>query len=335
MYIGYQIYPEEAEVKMKRRISIMLVLAMLITNLLSVVSFADFSDVAQENQYRDSIITLTKLGIINGYDDGTFKPEGQITRAEFTKMIVTALGKGDAMTEPKEFSDVSEHWARYNIKTAYDLGIINGFEDGTFKPDDQVTYEQALKMIVCTLGYVDFAEAKGGYPTGYTTQAEDMDITKGVTGQKYNEPALRQVISQVVYNSLEIEKREKNMKDMWELSGKTILKNDLKIHKINGILTGVEDLTTDDCTQQLLNDQMCVKANGIEYIIDTRNYTEITIAGLQNYVGNEVTVYYREQRSGADKYLVVFDTETVENEITTISYEDIIDYNGTNLRYYP
>ena len=335
-YYVYRIikYPEEAEVKMKRRISIVVVLAMLISNLLSVVSFAEFSDVAADNSYRTSILTLSNLGIINGYDDGTFKPEGPITRAEFTKMIVTALGRGDMKTEPKEFSDVSEHWARFNIKTAYDMGIINGFEDATFRPDQQVTYEQALKMVVCTLGYTDFAEQKGGYPTGYTSQAETLGLTKGVKNQKYSEPALRQVISQVVYNALEIETREKDVKGIWQLTGETILSKNLGIHKLEGVLVGVEDVKTNDCNVQLLSYQMSVKGPLGEVVIDTRNYKDMTINALQNYIGNEVTVYYSEAKVGGDKYLVVFDTETVKNTSYEIAYEDIVSYDGSTLRYY-
>ena len=319
---------------MKRRISIIVVLAMLISNLLSVVSFAEFSDVAADNSYRTSILTLSNLGIINGYDDGTFKPEGPITRAEFTKMIVTALGRGDMKTEPKEFSDISEHWARFNIKTAYDMGIINGFEDATFRPDQQVTYEQALKMVVCTLGYTDFAEQKGGYPSGYTSQAEALGLTKGVKNQKYPEPALRQVISQVVYNALEIETREKDIKGMWQLTGQTILSKNLGIHKLEGVLVGVEDVKTDDCALQLLSYQMSVKTSAGEVVIDTRNYKDMTIAALQNYIGNEVTVYYKEAKIGGEKELVVFDTETVKNTNYQILCEDIVSYDGLSLRYY-
>ena len=75
---------------MKKRISLMIAVVMIMTHLLSIVSFADFSDVKEDNPYRQAIITLTKLGIINGYEEEdktfTFRPEGEITRAEFTKM---------------------------------------------------------------------------------------------------------------------------------------------------------------------------------------------------------------------------------------------------------
>lgn len=318
---------------MKKRISIIVALVLILTNLLSVVSFANFSDVPQESTYREAIITLTKLGVINGYDDGTFKPEGAITRAEFTKMIMTALGRGDATTEPTEFSDINGHWAKYYIKNAYDMDIINGFPDGTFAPDAQVTYEQALKMVVCALGYVDFAEDKGGYPIGYKNQAKDLKLTEGISGQGDSEPALRQVIAQVVFNALDVEKRHKDRNGNWQLTGETILSDDLDMIKLTGVLVGVEDVVTEDCTKNLLQYQMAVEDKNKDVVIDTRQYKDMTISGLQNYVGNEVTVYYRIESTGENS-LVIFDADTVENTTQTILSEDILSYSGTTLKYF-
>ncbi len=323
---------------MKKRISLAIAVIMIMTHLLSIVSFADFSDVTEDNSYRQAIITLSKLGVINGYEESdktfTFRPEGAITRAEFTKMLVTALGRGGHTTEPTEFSDVAGHWARFNIKTAYDMGIINGFDDGTFRPDEQVTYEQALKMMVCTLGYIDFAEGKGGWPNGYTSQANELGLTKGVTNQKNSEAALRQVIAQVVYNALEVHKMEKGVTGDYEQTTKTILNNDLKVYKVKGTLVGMEDVQTDECSSNLLNYQMSVKEGNTETIIDVRDYKELTVAGLQQYVGKQVTVYYSEPRSNDDKSLVVFDADSVKNTTYEISYEDIVSYDGSTLKYY-
>ncbi len=324
---------------MKKRISLAIAVVMIMTHLLSIVSFADFSDVTEDNAYRQAIITLTKLGVINGYEESdktfTFRPEGKITRAEFTKMLVTALGRGNHTTEPTEFSDVAGHWARFNIKTAYDMGIINGFDDGTFRPDEQVTYEQALKMMVCTLGYIDFAEGKGGWPNGYTTQANELGLTKGITNQKNSEAALRQVIAQVVYNALEVPKMEKGITGDYEQTTKTILNNDLKVYKLKGILVGVEDIQTDECNSTLLDYQMAVEEDGTEYILDIRNYKDHSIVALQQFVGKQVNVYYSQPSSSDDKSLVVFDSDSVKNTTYEVSYEDIVSYDGSTLKYYP
>ena len=169
---------------MKKRFSMLIALAMILTSLVpSFTASAAFSDVDDSNSYVEAISTLSTLQVINGYEDGSFQPEKEITRAEYTKMIVYMLGMDSFTTPITTFTDVPEsHWANAYIKTAFDMGIINGFDDGTFRPDAPVTYEQALKMLVCTLGYEAYAEVAGGYPNGYRAQAEDLDLTDIVTG---------------------------------------------------------------------------------------------------------------------------------------------------------
>ena len=140
---------------MKKQLSLVVALVTLLTTLVAAMpANAAFSDVPDDYKYKDAITTLSTLNVINGYENGTFEPEKSITRAEFTKIIVYMLGSDNMTEKITQFEDVSEdHWANANIKTAYDLGIINGFDEKTFKPDDPVTYEQALKMVVCALGY--------------------------------------------------------------------------------------------------------------------------------------------------------------------------------------
>ena len=190
-------------------------------------------------------------------------------------------------------------------------------------------------MMVCTLGYVDFAEQYGGYPTGYQKEANDLKLTDGIKNQSYTEPAKRQVIAQLVYNALEVAKMEKDSKGVWATTSKNILNNYLGVYKLKGTLVGVEDTKTKDCESTLLDYQMAVQdLSGTETIIDVRNFTDLSVVGLQNYVGNEVTVYYSQPRSNDDKSLVILDTETVKNSVYEITYDNIVNYNGSSLEYY-
>lgn len=77
---------------MKKITAILTSLIMTLSVICQTSVFAAFSDVGDDNTYKDAITTLTKLKVIDGYEDGTFKPDGQITRAEFTKLIVFILG---------------------------------------------------------------------------------------------------------------------------------------------------------------------------------------------------------------------------------------------------
>ena len=91
--------------KIKKLISLVSAAAIIATSILSNTVFADFTDVSSDNQYSKSITTLSTLGVINGYDDGTFKPDGSITRAEFAKIITYVLGLSGLTTPSTEFSD--------------------------------------------------------------------------------------------------------------------------------------------------------------------------------------------------------------------------------------
>ena len=122
--------------------------------------------------------------------------------------------------------------------------------DGTFAPDAPVTYEQALKMVVCTLGYVQFAENLGEWPEGFIKQANTLDLTKKVNSTGYSEGATRGMIAQVLYNALEIPIYENNGYN-WVATEKTLMQDYLKVKKLKGTLVGVEDYLTEDCKQDL------------------------------------------------------------------------------------
>jgi len=154
---------------MKRFIAFLLSVVLVISA--TVTAFA-------EDKKETAAKELEKYGILDarGYM-GEIKTEGYVTRAEMAKMLVLMLGltPGDAVAD---FSDVSgDHWAHSFISRAAAFGIINGMGDGTFLPDENITYQQAIKMVVCTLGYKVAAERKGGYPHGYIMTAMDLGLT--------------------------------------------------------------------------------------------------------------------------------------------------------------
>ncbi|MBP1966416.1 S-layer homology domain-containing protein [Paenibacillus aceris] len=96
---------------------------------------------------ENNILELVKAGSINGYQDGTFKPENRITRAEFVSIVVKYL-KLNEQGSSNKFADVANHWAKNAIATAAAQGIITGYTDTTFGPDDFITREQMAEIIV-------------------------------------------------------------------------------------------------------------------------------------------------------------------------------------------
>lgn len=324
---------------MKKRLSLLLSVVMLLSMFVPALSVsaekARFSDVEDSHPYKAAITTLSILDVINGYEDGTFAPDKEISRAEFTKMIVCMLGYGDFASVITQFNDVApDHWANSYIKTAYDLGIVNGFDETTFKPDDPVTYEQALKMVVCTLGYQTYAEAMGGYPTGYRFQAESIKITKDVTGVAYTDNASRGVISQIMYNALEVDKFEL-VNGIWQSTGKTLLNDFLKVYTLKGVVVGVEDSTTADCDNTLSRYTMAVdeSTTGKEHVIDFEQYNPQASA-LASYLGQTVQIYYRQDDLSGQKWLIDITGELHKNTELELRSSQISSFKSGVLKYY-
>lgn len=174
----------------------------------SVAAFAvDFPDVESTASYAQAVQELSALDVISGYDDGTFGPDKLVTRAEITKMIVDALAErssAEASTESTKFADVSaDHWAKGYINQGVADGFIAGMSDTEFDPDANVTYVQAQKMLVSAIGYETYAQAQGGWPTGYKTYAASLDITKGISGITDNTELTRAQVAQMIDNAMD------------------------------------------------------------------------------------------------------------------------------------
>ena len=105
---------------------------------------SSFSDIKAGMWCNRAIATLTNMGIIKGYTDGSFQPNKSITRAELAT-IIARFAKLDVNT--KTFSDINGHWAQKNIELAAGNGWINGYEDGTFRPNNNITRAETFAMI--------------------------------------------------------------------------------------------------------------------------------------------------------------------------------------------
>ena len=104
-----------------------------------------FSDVNSSDWYNNAISTMANAGVVNGYDDGTFKPNAPITRAEFA--AIAARFDTSSYSGADKFTDIAGHWAGSYINKAADLGWINGYDDGTFKPDQNITRAEAMTLV--------------------------------------------------------------------------------------------------------------------------------------------------------------------------------------------
>jgi S-layer homology domain. len=104
-----------------------------------------FTDVKAADWFNNAISTMENGGIINGYPDGSFNPNGKITRAEFAAMAIRFFQ--DAKVGPSKFSDTIGHWAEEAIDKALEQGLITGYPDGTFRPDQPITRAEAMTIV--------------------------------------------------------------------------------------------------------------------------------------------------------------------------------------------
>ena len=220
---------------MKKIIGLLITITMLLSSVVGVFA-APFNDVNTE-----ATSVLYGLGVICGDENGKFNPEDAITRAEFAKILCTAYGTGDIAPVATKFADVdSAHWAAGYINRANQLGFIDGYGDGNFGPEDAITYEQAVKLIVAALGYTYMANDNGGYPAGYMAVASDKDIVKGVVITNAEAPAKRLDVAKMLYNALEVGMMKRTTygtEAKWEETTDTLLANKLRYTKIEGTIT--------------------------------------------------------------------------------------------------
>ena len=167
---------------MKKRL-----LALLLYGALSLaalpVSFAAFTDISDETTAL-AAASLQGLGVVSGTGGTSFSPNSSLTRAQLCTMVVNALGLGDQVSSYARktlFSDIpSSAWYNGYVNLAYSQGLINGYGDGTFGPDDTVTYGQAAAILLRMLGYTT-QEIGSVWPADYTAFAASLGLSDGLS----------------------------------------------------------------------------------------------------------------------------------------------------------
>ena len=167
-------------------------------------AFTDEADI----QAKDAVNMLTALGVIEGYEDGSFNPDGVVTRAEMAKMIFVVrnntIDDSAYANNTSKLTDITNHWAKGYIKFCESQGIIAGYGDNTFRPDATVTGVEAAKMLLVLAGYdADKADLVGhDWSTNTLRYAGSAGILDDVNaGLESGLP--RQYAAQMIYNTLD------------------------------------------------------------------------------------------------------------------------------------
>lgn len=201
------------------------------------------------------------------------------------KTYYTDIDATKIVKEP--FSDVTNaHWSYDDVEFLRNMGVISGYSDGTFKPDENITYEQCVKLVVAALGYDFMAESYGGYPDGYMRTASQLKILKSAGGT-VGTPATRQQIVIVLFNALTT--------DFLVVEGLSEGHNVLETGK--SILDYVYDIET------IKGTVLATKNSGVDLISDATDEGRIEIGSgnsfryfdsrFEDYLGYAVKAYVK------------------------------------------
>lgn len=326
---------------LKRLITMILAVAVMLSSM-GIVALAEtsFSDIA-DTKVAQAVDKLVGFGIITGYEDGTFKPDNQITRAEFAAIVTRMKGVADkfgadAVTGFSDLdNDESRAWARPYVKAAVDLKIINGFEDGTFRAGEPVTYEQAVKMLVCAVGYEVVAQSEynkaivsnpnATWSAGYIAAAIKHGITKNAYTTQITEPANRGVVAVLTSNSLEVPELKENEDGSFEKVEDE--EKEQNVEEIKGLVSGTYYTGLDAVDVNLSQKEIMIGIGSnkrtYELTEELRNRVD-----FEDLIGKYVVAYY-------DKFeQKLTDIKARNNTSTVIKEQDIISINGDSIKYY-
>jgi len=296
----------------------------LLTVMVMVLAFIPTAFAADE----EAILEVTSLGIVKGDGNGNLRLEDDVTRGEFATIVTRLMGYDDIVIgRGTQFSDVPEsHVHSGAIALISEFGYIQGDGKGHFFPDNPITVQDCLKILVCATGYEMDAKAKGGYPSGYIAVATKFDMTKGLD-RSIRQNATRGDVVQMIYHTLYVDILEPSVTSggNYSKSGETFKDRFAyhdDIHHITGIVTANHDTWLVSPSSDIEKDE--IEVDGVRYVsggIDTRAF-----------LGRKVEVYYREEVSG--QRIILNMAASDKNHEYIVDAKDFVSISGSELKYH-
>lgn len=276
-------------------------------------------------RYEEPIQVLSALGIMIGdAESGLYRPDDTIIRSEVAKMAVHAMGLEDvakSSSQSTKFPDVVEnHWATGYINVATAQGIIIGDDNGNFRPDDKITYAEAMTIMVRALGFEPMADSKGGFPSGYIVLGSENGLNKNVTGTA-NEPISRGNVAYMTYNALTanlMEQKGFGSNLSYEVGDKTLLKDRLDVTKGEGQVTAIENSSLTG-SSTLTDGQVQIGKD-----IYDASYN------MNNLLGYNVVYYVKENNNGDSEVILALpkDGHNSTVEVSADLFDAVTEKNG-------
>ena len=269
---------------MKKLNAILLTIVLIVNMTCAAVCSAEDTEKNPYEQYQN---LLTALDLMSYNSEGEIDNSKEITRAEFVDVIGKFLNLNPTVAASKSyFYDVPvDSWYTNALNTLVEFGIVDQNEQKTFLPNNTISVSEAMKMIVCLLGYRVYAEQKGGYPSGYNQIGAQAGLFRNMP---YGDKLTNAHMSVILYNTLDVDVTEfENGKYGMEIkpSDENILEQKKKIFKADGIVESVFGMSLYNKEVQGLS----------EVIIDGELYKTDKFEEVSNYFGQKIRFYYREE----------------------------------------
>lgn len=311
-----------------------LVIVFIMTTMLSIPAVSAFSlpeDVVG-TKYEEAVELLNALEIMVGDDTGEFRLEDPIKRSEVAKIATAIAGLTDVAESTKtqaKFPDVAvSNWANGYINVSQAQGFVVGDDTGKFRPDDNITYAEAVTIMMRVLGYDPAAQSSGGFPTGYLVTAGSAGLFKGGISAPTNSTATRGIVAQLAYNALTINLMEKTgygAYENYEVVDKTLLFNKLDVEKLSGQVVATGETT--------LNGSSSLKENQVQIKVDGTVKTYTTEYDATGHIARNVIFYVREKANGDFNIILISDNKN-KNEEIEIKADHIDKITGTSVSYW-
>lgn len=292
---------------LKKLLSLLLALTMCLCIGVYTVS----AEVTDKDKVSD-IELLNMLEIFQGYEDGNLHPDWSITRMQYAALIMRVLGYDTGIGQMETgFSDVPvDSWGSGYVKMAYDLGIISGYGDGTFRPENPVSQAESVKMLVSALGYGIAAENNGGFPQGYIAMASRLELLENAVATTVQ--ATRGYVATLLVNGLEAKFLDTQYDtDTMYVSGETILER-MNISLREGVLTAVYGSSLNG-GENLKQDEVMVSGELFK--------TNLNIS--PDFIGSKVKIYI--ENYGKDDELLIGITGSYSDKTLSVEAPFILD----------
>lgn len=274
----------------KKSVNLLIVIIIFIN-----YSLCGMANTEKELEKSQATQVLSLLNIVRGYEDNTLKLDKYITRAEMVTIIIRIMGLNrvieylDSVGEKEKnrvFKDLSsEHWAYNYIIIANNLWIVKGIEDYRFNPDDNITYQDAVTMIIRALGYEFNLKQIGDHPEAYLSMAKDLGVLEKINLESGDFVKRRDAI-QMIFNSLTINLMHKvsEIEPKWVVTDCNFLNERLDIYKNYGRVDSIKG----------------------DYVYINDMKYKIGPTDAEKYIGLEVYFYYiKNEKEG--KILIILE----------------------------